>query len=258
MCVWSDYMNFRRCFFFFSSRRRHTRLQGDWSSDVCSSDLRHRETDTRPVDQVHAVCGVWNAYTVIAPCRYKDGGVHRPIVFKGQTRQIAKLVAAAYGLASRLPRFHGAADGAPEDDAFFGVRPSTVIRGHSIVIPRHFHPFVNVICRRRSMFLEVEAIMMNDRRLPGQNLDRSYPGVLFEGSRNRQLLPFLDAGCGNSIWRQVDDNLGLNLPTVVRPLDRRRSIFRIAFSGSLVNPRDERLDIGRLQRPVIIKVAITW
>src|SRR5256885_15693714 len=28
-----------RSFFFFSSRRRHTRLQGDWSSDVCSSDL---------------------------------------------------------------------------------------------------------------------------------------------------------------------------------------------------------------------------
>src|SRR5688500_20384198 len=25
--------------FFVSSRRRHTRLQGDWSSDVCSSDL---------------------------------------------------------------------------------------------------------------------------------------------------------------------------------------------------------------------------
>src|SRR5207248_4150352 len=27
------------CFFFFSSRRRHTRSYGDWSSDVCSSDL---------------------------------------------------------------------------------------------------------------------------------------------------------------------------------------------------------------------------
>src|SRR5215213_10987206 len=27
--------------FFFSSRRRHTRLVSDWSSDVCSSDLRH-------------------------------------------------------------------------------------------------------------------------------------------------------------------------------------------------------------------------
>src|SRR5256885_9796501 len=30
-------------FFFFSSRRRHTRLQGDWSSDVCSSDLSEVE-----------------------------------------------------------------------------------------------------------------------------------------------------------------------------------------------------------------------
>src|SRR5205085_5721364 len=29
-------------FFFFSSRRRHTRFDCDWSSDVCSSDLRRR------------------------------------------------------------------------------------------------------------------------------------------------------------------------------------------------------------------------
>src|SRR5256885_7580737 len=34
--------------FFFSSRRRHTRLQGDWSSDVCSSDLGK-------LDSVHGV-----------------------------------------------------------------------------------------------------------------------------------------------------------------------------------------------------------
>src|SRR2546429_53401 len=27
--------------FFFSSRRRHTRCSRDWSSDVCSSDLKH-------------------------------------------------------------------------------------------------------------------------------------------------------------------------------------------------------------------------
>src|SRR5580704_6584435 len=30
---------FASLFFFFSSRRRHTRWTGDWSSDVCSSDL---------------------------------------------------------------------------------------------------------------------------------------------------------------------------------------------------------------------------
>src|SRR5256886_2915325 len=28
--------------FFFSSRRRHTRFDCDWSSDVCSSDLKQR------------------------------------------------------------------------------------------------------------------------------------------------------------------------------------------------------------------------
>src|SRR5690606_40309506 len=34
------------CYFFFSSRRRHTRFSRDWSSDVCSSDL----IDAREVD----------------------------------------------------------------------------------------------------------------------------------------------------------------------------------------------------------------
>src|SRR5207253_1547278 len=33
------YDNILHCFFFFSSRRRHTRWPRDWSSDVCSSDL---------------------------------------------------------------------------------------------------------------------------------------------------------------------------------------------------------------------------
>src|SRR5690606_7836214 len=30
---------------FFSSRRRHTRFSRDWSSDVCSSDISHRQRD---------------------------------------------------------------------------------------------------------------------------------------------------------------------------------------------------------------------
>src|SRR2546430_2169416 len=33
------------CLFFFSSRRRHTRFDCDWSSDVCSSDLEGLRLD---------------------------------------------------------------------------------------------------------------------------------------------------------------------------------------------------------------------
>src|SRR2546430_5524483 len=35
-------------FFFFSSRRRHTRFDCDWSSDVCSSDLRRLQRSLLP------------------------------------------------------------------------------------------------------------------------------------------------------------------------------------------------------------------
>src|SRR3546814_2397864 len=46
VCVLLCYDVFRVCleFFFFSSRRRHTRCRiSDWSSDVCSSDLMRRQ-----------------------------------------------------------------------------------------------------------------------------------------------------------------------------------------------------------------------
>src|SRR2546427_421376 len=45
-----------RCFlffFFFSSRRRHTRFDCDWSSDVCSSDLRCYERRQQILDLEH-------------------------------------------------------------------------------------------------------------------------------------------------------------------------------------------------------------
>src|SRR5208337_5067923 len=40
-----------RFFFFFSSRRRHTRYIGDWSSDVCSSDLGGGTADSLRTDR---------------------------------------------------------------------------------------------------------------------------------------------------------------------------------------------------------------
>src|SRR5216684_6575746 len=44
------------CFFFFSSRRRHTRCSRDWSSDVCSSDL-FLGTGARPLGRVRLGSG---------------------------------------------------------------------------------------------------------------------------------------------------------------------------------------------------------
>src|SRR3712207_5183834 len=40
MTRWKLYLH---VIFFFSSRRRHTRYWRDWSSDVCSSDLREND-----------------------------------------------------------------------------------------------------------------------------------------------------------------------------------------------------------------------
>src|SRR6266581_6785074 len=55
-------------FFFFSSRRRHTRWTGDWSSDVCSSDLteemleitagRHPHLLLPTFDDLGVPCGI--------------------------------------------------------------------------------------------------------------------------------------------------------------------------------------------------------
>src|SRR5262249_61749722 len=40
-------------YFFFSSRRRHTRLVSDWSSDVCSSDLDAQLRQRVGADELH-------------------------------------------------------------------------------------------------------------------------------------------------------------------------------------------------------------
>src|SRR5207253_4669677 len=49
-------------FFFFSSRRRHTRWPRDWSSDVCSSDLR-----AQPEIQVEVWLRAKLSTTIVSP-----------------------------------------------------------------------------------------------------------------------------------------------------------------------------------------------
>src|SRR2546429_7220374 len=49
-------------FFFFSSRRRHTRCSRDWSSDVCSSDLRGPHIPSTKRIQAFKLMNVAGAY----------------------------------------------------------------------------------------------------------------------------------------------------------------------------------------------------
>src|SRR6266508_1490959 len=51
-----------RLSFFFSSRRRHTRWPRDWSSDVCSSDLRRQRRDNRRPARHRAPLGTRHAH----------------------------------------------------------------------------------------------------------------------------------------------------------------------------------------------------
>src|SRR5215475_7196968 len=44
LIIYDDLSTHAVAYFFFSSRRRHTRCSRDWSSDVCSSDLRRVTT----------------------------------------------------------------------------------------------------------------------------------------------------------------------------------------------------------------------
>src|SRR2546422_11771894 len=52
-------------FFFFSSRRRHTRCSRDWSSDVCSSDLTWGGTPAAPTGVATFSPGVTNTPSTV-------------------------------------------------------------------------------------------------------------------------------------------------------------------------------------------------
>src|SRR5256885_3584629 len=85
--------------FFFSSRRRHTRLQGDWSSDVCSSDLQNFSHSTMAFSdrQMHAVeitervCSIFSLLgtAFIITTFLSDKSFHKPIN-RSEERRVGK------------------------------------------------------------------------------------------------------------------------------------------------------------------------
>src|SRR5262245_63132734 len=57
-------------YFFFSSRRRHTRCLSDWSSDVCSSDLMSKKFIHEPESLKAENIGLsWRKAAWMAMCR---------------------------------------------------------------------------------------------------------------------------------------------------------------------------------------------
>src|SRR2546422_5532835 len=62
-------------FFFFSSKRRHTRCSRDWSSDVFSSDLIRTVGSARPIG---AHSGVYNPIGLLVKSRYFSSYAQHP------------------------------------------------------------------------------------------------------------------------------------------------------------------------------------
>src|SRR5438046_10743439 len=79
------------CFFFFSSRRRHTRLVSDWSSDVCSSDLHAGLRRRRHLLRLRTALG--NGGDAGLPARGGGGGaavLHAAVALARARREIGR------------------------------------------------------------------------------------------------------------------------------------------------------------------------
>src|SRR5699024_11458131 len=77
------------CTFFFSSRRRHTRSKRDWSSDVCSSDLRIMEGRTSFVI-AHRLSTIQDADNILVMDQGDviEQGTHREL--RSEERRVGK------------------------------------------------------------------------------------------------------------------------------------------------------------------------
>src|SRR2546429_2171329 len=95
------YTRLLRIFFFFSSRRRHTRCSRDWSSDVCSSDLHHRvgRQAALAAAQAHGAARRMKAH---AHLLRRGDGVVQPSAIRIQVQVVARSEEHTSELQSRL------------------------------------------------------------------------------------------------------------------------------------------------------------
>src|SRR5207248_7120145 len=116
--------------FFFSSRRRHTRSYGDWSSDVCSSDLvLGRQIMTYGTGVAYTIVGVMrrgldyprgaDMWAALVPARTRPGtdSTVADVEVIGRDR---KSVVAAHAR-DELTTFLGRAEASPWQRDWHGV-----------------------------------------------------------------------------------------------------------------------------------------
>jgi len=118
-----------------------------------------------------------------------------------------------------------------------------------LIVPDRF-----VVLDVGRMRLEVNANVMSDRWLARANLHRGDPGVLGDPARHRDVGPFDHVVVRVSRHRRhrpIHDQIRLDLPTLRRPLDWRRSILGVAFRSSRVGPLGDGFDRALVERPVV-------
>src|SRR5206468_8982661 len=84
-------------FFFFSSRRRHTRSDRDWSSDVCSSDL----SSVRGGGGNPAVNTGWRAPAPVGSTQSENPGASVAVIRSALTMPCAVIQAFAWCTSAR-------------------------------------------------------------------------------------------------------------------------------------------------------------
>src|SRR5206468_9145735 len=82
--------------FFFSSRRRHTRSDRDWSSDVCSSDLARQFLERMEKPDVDSIEGISPAIAI----RQKNS-IRNPRSTVGTTTEIHDYLRLLYARVGR-------------------------------------------------------------------------------------------------------------------------------------------------------------
>src|SRR2546430_372843 len=96
VCAWEFLIRF-----FFSSRRRHTRFDCDWSSDVCSSDLSYRIANVPPGSYTVKATRIGYRPASKPVTVVPDQDVSLDFIVTAQATQLEEVVAIGYGSTER-------------------------------------------------------------------------------------------------------------------------------------------------------------